>query len=97
MNRNLLLSKDPVFEIHASLSHHRLDVPLHDMTLGFEYENNNIIIYFTVKKLILLLQKTCDLFITVGFASHGAKTKASQEKVLFLVINVCVIFALTCP
>lgn len=59
MNRNLPLNKDPAFGIHASLPHHRLDVPFLAMPLIFEYEKKNIIIYFTVKKLILLLKKIC--------------------------------------
>lgn len=59
VNWNLPHNEDPVFGIHASLPHHRLDVPLLVMPLIFEYERKNIIIYFSVKKLILLLQKIC--------------------------------------
>lgn len=51
---NLPLYKNLVFQIHAFLSHHRLDVHLLAMLLVFEYEKHNIIIYFTVKNLILL-------------------------------------------
>lgn len=54
MKWNLPLNKDLVFQIHAFLSHHRLDVHLLAMPLVFEHEKNNIIIYFTVKKLFLL-------------------------------------------
>lgn len=54
MKWNLPLNKDLVFQIHAFLSHHRLDVQLLAMPLVFEYEENIIIIYFTVKNLILL-------------------------------------------
>lgn len=69
------------------------------MPLVFEYEKKNIVIYFTVKKAHSpLAEDLCtDLYIISGIASHRTKTKASQEKVSFLVINVHVIFALTYP
>lgn len=75
MNWNLPLSKDPVFEIFASLSHCRLGVPLDDMTLGFEYENNNIVIYFTVKNLILLLQKSLLELLVIERGQKQAKKR----------------------
>lgn len=99
VNWNLPHNKDPVFGIHASLPHHRLDVSLLVMPLIFEYEKKEYHnLFYSQKAHSPLAEDLCtDLYIIGGTASHRAKTKASQSKVLFLVINVHVIFALTYP
>lgn len=56
------------FQIHTFLSHHRLDVHLLATLLAFEHEKNNIMIYFTVKNLMLLFAEVLciDPYISIS-------------------------------
>lgn len=97
MTRNLPLHTDPAAGIRASLPHHRLDVSLLATPLVVEYGEYHHLFYCQKAHSPLAADLCTDLYVISGIARHGAKTKASQGKLSFLVINVPVFFALTHP
>lgn len=88
---------DPAVGIRASSPHHRLDVSLLATPLVFEYEEHHRLVHCQNARSPLAEDLCADLHVISGIARHGAKTKASQGKLLILVINAPVFFALTHP
>lgn len=86
MKWNLPLKKDMVFQIHAFLSHHGLDVHLLAMPLVFQYEKDNIIIYFAVKNFILLFAEVLctDPYNISEIAIIELRQKRVKKKFYFL-------------